>query len=38
MLDFHSKKTACIKQEIYSHLIMYNFAEKVTSQVSIRKK
>lgn len=38
MLDFHSKKTACIKQEIYSHLIMYNFAEIVTSQVSIRKK
>ena len=38
MLDFHSKKTACIKQEIYSHLIMYNFAEMVTSQVSIRKK
>ena len=38
MLDFHSKKTACIKQEIYSHLIMYNFAETVTSQVSIRKK
>ena len=38
MLNFHSKKTACIKQEIYSHLIMYNFAETVTSQVSIRKK
>ncbi|MBR5180511.1 MAG: IS4 family transposase [Lachnospiraceae bacterium] len=38
MLDFHSKKTACIKQEIYSHMIMYNFAETVTSQVSIRKK
>ena len=38
MLDFHSEKTACIKQEIYSHLIMYNFAETVTSQVSIRKK
>lgn len=38
MLNFHSKKAACIKQEIYAHLIMYNFAETVTSQVSIRKK
>ena len=38
MLNFHSKKTACIKQEIYSHLIMYNFAETITSQVSVRKK
>ncbi|MDO4779388.1 MAG: IS4 family transposase [Tissierellia bacterium] len=38
MLNFHTKKTACIKQEIYSHLIMYNFAQTVTSQVSIRKK
>ena len=38
MIDFHSKKVACILQEIYSHLIMYNFAEMVTSQVSIRKK
>lgn len=38
MVDFHSKKVACILQEIYAHLIMYNFAETVTSQVSIRKK
>ncbi|MCU6748176.1 transposase [Faecalicatena acetigenes] len=27
MLNFHSKKVVCIKQEIYAHLIMYNFAE-----------
>lgn len=38
MLNFHTKKTACIKQEIYSHLIMYNFAQTVTLQVSIHKK
>ena len=38
ILDIHSKKTACIRQEIYSHFIMYNFAETVTTQVSIRKK
>ena len=38
MLNFHSKKTACIKQEIYSHLIMYNFVETITSQVSVHKK
>lgn len=38
MLNFHSRKSACIKQEIYSHLIMYNFAETITSQVSVRKK
>ena len=38
MLHFHSKKVTCIQQEIYSHLIMYNFAETITSQVSLRKK
>ncbi len=38
LLDFHSKKVACIQQEIYARLIMYNFAEMITSQVSIRKK
>lgn len=25
MVSFHSKKADCIKQEIYAHLIMYNF-------------
>ena len=38
MLDFHSKKVMCIHQEIYSHLIMYNFAEMITSHVVIEKK
>lgn len=38
MLNFHSKKAMCIKQEIYAHLIMYNFAEMITSHVVIEKK
>ena len=38
MLDFHSKKVMCIQQEIYAHLIMYNFAEMITSHVVINKK
>lgn len=38
MLDFHSKKVTCIYQEIYAHLIMYNFAEMITSHVVIDKK
>ena len=38
MLDFHSKKVMCIHQEIYSRLIMYNFAEMITSHVVIEKK
>ena len=38
MLDFHSKKVECIQQEIYAHLIMYNFAEMITSHVVIKKK
>lgn len=38
MLDFHSKKVMCIHQEIYAHLIMYNFAEMITSHVVIEKK
>ena len=38
MLNFHSKKVMCIKQEIYVHLIMYNFAEMITSHVVIEKK
>ena len=37
MLDFHSKKVGCIQQEIYAHLIMYNFAEMITSHVVIKK-
>lgn len=38
MLSFHSKKVMCIQQEIYAHLIMYNFAEMITSDVVINKK
>ena len=38
MLDFHSKKVMCIHQEIYAHLIMYNFSEMITSHVIIAKK
>ncbi|MBQ7469861.1 MAG: IS4 family transposase [Pseudobutyrivibrio sp.] len=38
MLAFHSKKVMCIHQEIYAHLIMYNFAEMITSHVIIEKK
>lgn len=38
MLNFHSKKVMCIQQEIYAHLIMYNFAEMITSHVVIKKK
>jgi len=38
MLNFHSKKVECIQQEIYGHLIMYNFAEMITSHVVIKKK
>ena len=38
LLDFHSKKAMCIHQEIYAHLIMYNFAEMITSHVVIERK
>ena len=38
MLDFHTKKVMCIHQEIYAHLIMYNFVEMITSHVVIEKK
>lgn len=38
MLNFHSKKVICIQQEIYAHLIMYNFTQTITSHVVISKK
>lgn len=38
MLNFHSKKVMCVQQEIYAHLIMYNFSEMITSHVVIKKK
>lgn len=37
LLNFHSKKVMCILQEIYAHMIMYNFAEMITSHVAIEK-
>ncbi len=38
LLNFHSKKVMCILQEIYAHLIMYNFTQMITSHVVIKKK
>ena len=38
MLHFHSKKVMCIQQEIYTHLIMYNFSEMISSHVVIKQK
>ena len=38
MLNFHSKKVMCIQQEIYAHMIMYNFVQMITSHVVITKK
>lgn len=38
MLNYHTKKVMCIQQEIYANMIMYNFAEMITSHVFIRKK
>lgn len=38
LLSFHTKKVMCILQEIYAHMIMYNFAEMITSHVVIEKK
>ena len=37
LLNFHAKKVMCILQEIYAHMIMYNFAEMITSHVVIEK-
>lgn len=38
LLNFHTKKVMCILQEIYAHMIMYNFVEMITSHVVIEKK
>lgn len=37
MLNFHSKKTECIFQEVLASLVIYNFTEWITVQVIIRK-
>lgn len=38
LLHLHSKKVACIKQEIYAKIIMYNFTEMITSHVIIKNR
>lgn len=38
LLHLHSRKTACIKQEIYAKVIMYNFTEMITSHIIIKNK
>lgn len=35
LLNFHSKKRECIEQEVFARIIMYNFAEMITSRVII---
>lgn len=37
MMNFHSKKVECIKQEIFAKLIVYNFSEIIASHASISK-
>lgn len=37
LLHFHAKKVEYIRQEIFARLIMYNFSERITSLVVIRK-
>ncbi len=37
-VSFHSKKVMYIQQEIYAHLIMYNFTQMITSHVAISTK
>ena len=38
LLKYHSKKTACIRQEIFARLTLYNFVEVITSHVAISMK
>lgn len=38
LTSFHSKKVACIIQEIFARLTMYNFCEIITTHIVIRKK
>lgn len=37
LIHFHSKKVMCIIQEIYAHLIMFNFTQMITDKVNIDK-
>lgn len=38
MAYFHTKKADCVIQEIYSHLIMYNFSMLIANHVAIPDK
>lgn len=38
LVNFHSKKVMCIRQEIFAKLTMYNFSEMITSHVIIKKR
>lgn len=38
LLHFHAKKVEYIYQEIFARLIMYNFAELITSHVVVKQK
>ncbi|SHJ58422.1 IS4 family transposase [Parasporobacterium paucivorans] len=38
MTCFHARKVDYIKQEIWARLVLYNFCEIITTQVSIEKK
>ncbi len=38
LTNFHSKKVAYIKQEIFARLTIYNFCEIITTSIIIRKK
>lgn len=35
MTSFHTKKADCVIQEIYSHLIMYNFSMLIANRIAI---
>jgi hypothetical protein len=37
LINFHSKKRECITQEIFARMIMFNFAQMITSHVVIEK-
>lgn len=36
LLNFHTKTRMCLLQEIYSHMIMYNFTEMITVHIIIQ--
>lgn len=37
MMNFHAKKVAYVKQEIFAKLIVYNFSEIIASQATVSK-